>query len=146
VAYRLRRSVLRPFVMTSALALLVAVAAPGVSASSSAAVAFEKMCTPEVCTVTWSSNAGLIPVDSTLTYTGPRFDPHLSSGFVLDTGSGTALGHCTLSWATGIGHCVIGSGTGSLAGVHAVFSESVDFADGAFEHFVFHLDGAYHID
>jgi hypothetical protein len=145
VAYRLHRSVLRLFIITSALALLVA-AAPGVSASSSTAVSFAKMCTPDVCTVTASSNLALIPIGSTLTYSGPRFDPHLSSGFVLDTGTGTAAGHCTLSWATGLGHCVIGSGTGSLAGVHAVFSEWVDFADGTFENFVFHLDGAYHIE
>jgi hypothetical protein len=145
VAYRPRRSMLRLLVMTSALALLVA-AAPGVSASPSTAVSFEKMCTPDVCIVTSSSNEDLIPVDSTLTYTGPRFDPHLSSGFVLDTGAGTALGHCTLSWATGLGHCRIGSGTGALAGIHAVFSEWVDFADGTFENFVFHLDGTYHTD
>ncbi len=145
MAYRLRRSVLRLFVLTSALALLVA-AAPGVSASSSAALSFEKMCSPDVCTVTASSNAGLIPTGSTLTYTGPRFDPHLSSGFVLDTGTGTAAGHCTLSWATGLGHCVIGGGTGSLAGVHAVFSEWVDWGNGDFATFVFHLDGAVHID
>jgi hypothetical protein len=145
VAYRLRRSMLRLFVLTSALALLVAVA-PGVSASTSAALSFEKMCTPDVCTVTASSNADLIATGSTLTYSGPRFDPHLSSGFLLDTGSGTAAGHCTLSWATGLGHCVIGSGTGSLAGLHAVFSEWVDFADGTFENFVFHLDGTVHIE
>jgi hypothetical protein len=144
VAYRLRRSMLRLFVLTSAFALVVAVA-PGVSASSVAALSFEKMCT-DVCTVTASSNAGLIPTGSTLTYSGPRFDPHLSSGFVLDTGAGTAAGHCELSWATGLGRCVIGSGTGSLAGVHAVFSEWVDFADGTFENFVFHLDGWYLID
>jgi hypothetical protein len=145
VAYRLRRSMLRLFVLTSALALLVAVA-PGVSASSSAALSFEKMCAPDICTVTASSNAGLIPIGSTLTYSGPRFDPHLSSGFILDTGAGTAAGHCTLSWATGLGHCVIGSGTGSLVGVHAVFSEWVDWGSGDFESFVFHLDGAVHID
>jgi hypothetical protein len=137
--------VLRLFILTSALALLVAVA-PGVSASSSTALSFEKMCTPDVCTVTASSDAGLIPLGSTLTYGGPRFDPHLSSGFVLDTGAGTAAGHCTLSWATGIGHCVIGSGTGSLAGVHAVFYEWVDWGDGSFETFVFHLDGTSHIE
>jgi hypothetical protein len=145
VAYRLPRSLLRLFVLTSALALLVA-AAPGVSASSSAALSFAKMCGPDVCTVTASSDTGLIPTGSTLTYSGPRFDPHLSSGFVLDTGAGTAAGHCTLSWATGLGHCVIGGGTGSLAGVHAVFSEWVDFADGDFANFVFHLDGTMHID
>ena len=145
MAYRLRRSMLRLFVLTSALALLVA-AAPGVSASPSGALSIEKMCTPDVCTVTASSNTSLIPTGSTLTYTGPRFDPHLSSGFVLDTGAGTALGHCTLSWATGLGHCVIGSGTGSLAGVHAVFSEWVDWGNGDFETFVFHLDGSVHID
>ena len=144
MGYRLRRSVLRLFVVTSALALLVS-AAPGVSASPSAGLWFEKMCT-DVCIVTASSDEGLIPTGSTLTYSGPRFDPHLSSGFVLDTGTGTAAGHCTLSWATGLGHCVIGGGTGSLAGVHAVFSESVDFADGTFENFVFRLAGSYHID
>jgi hypothetical protein len=145
VAYRLRRSVLRIFVVSSALALLVAVV-PGVAASSSTALSFEKMCTPDVCTVTATSNPALIPTGSTLTYSGPRFDPHLSSGFVLDTGTGTAAGHCTLSWATGLGHCVIGGGTGSLAGVHATFSEWVDFADGTFDNFVFHLDGSVHID
>jgi hypothetical protein len=145
VAYRPRRSVLRLFVMTSALALLV-VAAPAVSASSSTAVSFAKMCTADGCTVTASSDVGLIPLGSTLTYSGPRFDPHLSSGFVLDTGTGTLAGHCTLSWATGLGHCILGGGTGSLGGVHAVLSEWVDFADGTFENFVFHLEGAYHIE
>jgi hypothetical protein len=145
MAYRLRRSVLRLFILTSALALLVA-AAPGASASSSTTLSFAKMCTPDQCTVTASSNVGLIPIGSTLTYSGPRFDPHLSSGFVLDTGAGTAAGHCTLSWATGLGHCVIGSGTGSLAGLHAVFSEWVDWGNGDFETFVFHLDGTSHIE
>jgi len=135
---------LRLFVMTSALALLVA-AAPGVSASPSAAVSFAKMCTPDVCTVTSSSTA-LIPLGSTLTYSGPRFDPHLSSGFVLDTGAGSAVGRCQLSWATGLGSCSIDRGTGSLAGIHVVLREWVDFADGTFENFVFHLDGTYHVE
>ena len=144
MAYRIRRLV-RLFVVTSAVALLV-VLAPAVSASSPTALSLDKMCTPDVCTVTASSNAGLIPIGSTLTYSGPRFDPHLSSGFVLDTGAGTAAGHCTLSWVSGIGHCVIGGGTGSLAGVHATFAEWVDFGTGEFETFVFHLDGTYHVD
>jgi len=144
VAYRLRRSMLRLFVTTSALAVLVA-AAPGVSASPSAAVSLAKMCTPDVCTIT-SSSAALIPVGSTLTYLGPRFDPHLSSGFVLDTGAGSAIGHCQLNWASGLGSCSIDRGTGSLAGIHVVLREWVDFADGTFENFVFHLDGGYHID
>src|SRR6185503_487455 len=105
VAYRPRRSMLRLFVTTSAFAVLVT-AAPGVSASPSATVSLAKMCTPDICTVTSSSSA-LIPSGSTLTYFGPRFDPHLSSGFVLDTGAGSAIGHCQLNWASGLGSCSI---------------------------------------
>jgi hypothetical protein len=77
---------------------------------------------------------------------GPRFDPHLSSGFVLETSTGTATGHCSLSWTTGTGRCIIDSGTGSLTGLHAVLSEWVDFGTGEFDTFVFHLDRSYHID
>jgi len=144
VAYRPRRSLLRLFVMTSALALLV-VAAPGVSASQPSGISFTKTCS-DWCIVANSSNPGLIPNGSTLTYVGPRFDPHLSSGFVLDTGAGSAIGHCQLNWASGLGSCSIDRGTGSLAGLHVVLSEWVDFADGTFENFVFHLDGTYHVE
>jgi len=144
VAYRLRRSTLRLFVMTSALALLVA-AAPGVSASASSQISFTKSCS-DWCVVANSSNPGLIPDGSTLTYFGPRFDPHLSSGFVLDTGAGSAVGRCQLSWATGIGSCSINRGTGSLAGIHVVLREWVEFAGPTLPDFVFHLDGTYHID
>ncbi|MEA2619985.1 MAG: hypothetical protein QOC97_758 [Chloroflexota bacterium] len=136
---------LRLFVMAGAIAAVMALA-PVASASVSAGLSFAKMCTPDVCTVQDSSNPSLIPDGSTLTYFGPRFDPHLSSGFVLATSGGTATGHCSLSWATGTGHCIIAGGTGSLAGFHAVLSEWVDFGNGEFETFVFHLDGAYHVD
>jgi len=144
VAYRPRRSFLRLFVLTSALALLVAVA-PGVSASSSSGISFTKSCS-DWCIVANSSSPSLIPDGSTLTYVGPRFDPHLSSGFVLDTGAGSATGRCQLNWATGIGSCSIDRGTGSLAGIHVVLKEWVDFAGPNLEDFVFHLDGTYHID
>jgi hypothetical protein len=130
---------LRPFVLTSAFVLLV-VAAPGVSASPSATLSFTKTC-PDICTVADSSNTAILPNGSTLTYSGPRFDPHLSSAFVLETPTGTAVGHCQLSWTSGLGHCVIGDGTGSLAGFHAVFSEWVDL-----DTFVFYLQGTYHIE
>src|SRR6185369_362763 len=109
-------SLLRLFVLSSTLALLVAVA-PGDSASSSSGISFTKTCA-DWCVVANSSNPSLIPDGSTLTYFGPRFDPHLSSGFVLDTGAGSAVGRCQLSWATGIGACSIDRGTGSLAGIH----------------------------
>jgi hypothetical protein len=144
VAYRLRRGVLRLFVLTSALALLVA-AAPGVSASPSSGISFTKTCS-DWCTVANSSNPSLVPDGSTLTYFGPRFDPHLSSGFVLDTGAGSAVGRCQLNWATGIGSCSIDRGVGSLAGIHVVLSEWVDFAGPNLEDFVFHLDGTYHVE
>jgi hypothetical protein len=136
---------LRLLVLAGAVAAITALA-PAVSASPPAALSFTKTCNADFCTVANSSDAGLIPDGSTLTYSGPRFDPHLSSGFVLATTGGTAKGHCSLSWKTGLGRCVISGGTGSLAGLHAVLSEWVDFADGQFEHFVFHLDGTYHID
>jgi len=144
VAYRPRRSFLRLFVLTSALGLLVAVA-PGVSASPSSGISFTKSCS-DWCVVANSSSPSLIPDGSTLTYVGPRFDPHLSSGFVLDTGAGSAMGRCQLNWATGIGSCSIDQGTGSLAGIHVVLKEWVDFAGPNLEDFVFHLDGTYHID
>jgi hypothetical protein len=119
---------------------------PAVSASSPVGLSFTKTCNSDFCTVANSSNTSLIPNGSTLTYSGPRFDPHLSSGFVLATTGGTATGHCSLKWATGTGECIIDGGTGSLAGLHAVLSEWVDFGTGDFETFVFHLDGTYHID
>jgi hypothetical protein len=66
---------------------------------------------------------------------------------MLETSGGNATGHCSLSWATGLGRCIIGGGTGSLAGFHAVLAEWVDFGNGIdLETFVFHLDGAYHVD
>jgi len=144
MAFPLRRSILRLFIVTSAVALLAAFA-PGASASPSSGISFTKTCA-DWCTVANSSNPRLIPDGSTLTYSGPRFDPHLSSRFVLDTGTGSAVGRCQLSWATGIGSCSIDRGSGSLAGVHIVLSEWVDFADGDFANFVFHLDGTVHIE
>lgn len=145
MASRSPRTRLRLLVLAGAVAA-VAAFAPAVSASPSAALSFTKMCNPDFCTVGNSSNATLVPNGSTLTYFGPRFDPHLSSGFVLATNAGSAIGHCQLNWATGIGSCVINRGSGSLAGIHAVFSEWVDFADGDFANFVFHLDGWAHIE
>jgi hypothetical protein len=120
--------------------------APAVSASPPGGLSFTKMCNPDFCTVANSSNVTLIPNGSTLTYSGPRFDPHLSSGFVLATTGGMATGHCSLKWATGTGVCIIEGGTGSLAGLHAVLSEWVDFGTGEFETFVFHLGGTYHVN
>jgi hypothetical protein len=145
VASRSRRTRLRLLVLVGAFAAVTALA-PAVSASSPAGLSFTKMCNPDFCTVGDSSNTSLIPNGSTLIYSGPRFDPHLSSGFLLETSGGTATGHCSLSWATGLGRCIIDGGTGSLAGLHAVLSEWVDFGTGEFETFVFHLDGTYHID
>jgi hypothetical protein len=145
VASRSRRTSMRLLVLAATLAAVAALV-PTASASTSAGLSFTKTCGPDYCTVDNSTRPSLIPDGSTLTYGGPRFDPHLSSGFVLETSGGTANGHCTLSWATGIGHCVIGGGTGSLAGFHATLNEWVDFADGDFANFVFHLNGTYHID
>jgi hypothetical protein len=135
---------LRLLVLVATVAAVTALA-PTASASSRTGLSFTKTC-GDFCTVANSSNPSLIPNGSTLTYFGPRFDPHLSSGFVLETPDGTATGHCSLKWTTGIGLCVIENGTGSLVGLHAVLSEWVDFGTGAFETFVFHLDGTYHID
>jgi hypothetical protein len=145
VASRSLRTRLRLLVLAGTFAAITALA-PLVSASSPAGLSFTKMCNADFCTVANSSNTSLIPNGSTLTYSGPRFDPHLSSGFVLATTGGTATGHCSLKWATGTGGCIIDGGTGSLAGMHAVLSEWVDFGNGEFETFVFHLDGTYHID
>ena len=58
----------------------------------------------------------------------------------------SARGHCQLNWATGIGSCSINRGTGSLAGIHVVLSEWVDFAGPNLEDFVFHLNGTYHVE
>ena len=135
----------RLLVSAGALALVTALA-PAVSASPSSSLSFTKTCNPDFCTVANSSNPSLIANGSTLTYGGPRFDPHLSSGFVLATPGGSATGHCNLSWATGIGRCIVDGGTGSLTGLHAVLSEWVDFGNGDFATFVFHLGGTYHID
>ena len=119
--------------------------APVASASSPIqSLSFTKACNPDFCTVTAAS--GPIPTGSTLTYSGPRFDPPLSSGFVLAVTGGAATGHCSLNWASGLGTCIIDGGTGVLAGFHANLSEWVDFGDGTFETFVFHLDGTYHVD
>lgn len=145
MASRSHRTRLRLLVLTGAFAAITALA-PAVSASSPAGLSFTKMCNPDFCTVANSSNTSLVPNGSTLTYSGPRFDPHLSSGFVLATTGGTATGHCSLNWATGTGLCIIDGGTGSLTGLHAVLREWVDFGTGEFETFVFHLDGTYHID
>lgn len=145
MASRPSRAALRLGILAAAL-LAVASFVPGVAASTHGSLSFTKTCTPETCVVADSSNTSLVPNGSTLTYSGPRFDPHLSSAFVLDTGSATANGHCSLAWSTGIGRCTIGSGTGALAGLHAVLSEWVDFGTGDFATFVFHLDGTYHID
>lgn len=143
MASRSHRARLRLLIVVGAFAALTAFA-PAASASPSSAISFTKTC-GDWCTVANSSNTSLIPNGSTLTYVGPRFDPHLSSGFILDTGTGSAVGHCQLNWATGTGSCVVERGSGSLAGIHAVFSEWVDFADGNFSNFVFHLDGSYHV-
>jgi hypothetical protein len=145
MASRLDRARTRVGSVLAAL-VLFAVFVPGVAASSHGSLSFTKTCTPDLCTVAGSSETGLVPNGSTLTYSGPRFDPHLSSAFVLDTGDGSAKGHCSLAWSTGIGRCVIDGGSGSLAGLHAVLSEWVDFGTGDFASFVFHLDGSYHID
>ncbi len=139
------RTRLRFFVLAGACAAVMALA-PIASASTPAGLSFAKMCNPDFCTIQDSSNPNLVPDGSTLTYGGPRFDPHLSSGFVLTTPGGTATGHCSLSWASGLGRCVVDGGTGSLAGFHAVLSEWVDFGTGDFATFVFHLDGTYHVD
>jgi hypothetical protein len=136
---------LRHLVLAGTFTAFIALA-PAVSASPPDGLSFTKMCNPEFCTVANSSNVTLIPNGSTLSYSGPRFDPHLSSGFVLATTGGTATGHCSLKWATGTGGCIIEGGTGSLAGLHAVLSEWVDFGTGEFETFVFHLGGTYHIN
>jgi hypothetical protein len=145
VASRSFRTRLRLLVLAGTFAAITALA-PAVSASPPAGLSFTKTCNPDFCTVADSSNTSLIPNGSTLTYSGPRFDPHLSSGFVLETTGGAATGHCSLNWSTGTGGCIIDAGTGSLAGMHAVLSEWVDFGTGEFPTFVFHLDGAYHID
>lgn len=145
MASRTHRTSLRLLILTAALAAAAAVV-PTTSASSPHSMSFTKMCNPDFCTVDNSSAPNLIPDGSTLTYSGPRFDPHLSSGFVLRTTHGTASGHCTLSWASGLGHCIIGHGTGSLAGFHAALDEWVDFGTGDFSTFVFHLTGMYLID
>ena len=145
MATRSFRNRLRLLVLAGTVGVIAALA-PAISASSPAGLSFTKTCNPDYCTVANSSNTGLIPNGSTLTYSGPRFDPHLSSGFVLATTGGTATGHCSLKWATGTGGCIIEGGTGSLAGLHGVFSEWVDFGDGSFESFVFHLDGTYHVE
>jgi hypothetical protein len=137
---------LRLLVLAGAFAAVTALA-PVVSASSPIGqLSFTKSCNLDFCTTADSSDQGLVPDGSTLTYSGPRFDPHLSSGFLLETTAGTATGHCSLSWATGLGRCIIDGGTGSLAGFHAVLAESVDFGTGEFETFVFTLDGTYIID
>jgi hypothetical protein len=144
MASRSNRARLRLLIVGGAFVALTAFA-PVASASPSSGISFTKTC-GDWCTVDNSSNTSVLPNGSTLTYFGPRFDPHLSSGFVLDTGAGTATGRCQLNWATGIGSCSIDRGTGSLAGIHVVLSEWVDFADGDFANFVFHLDGTYHFD
>ena len=144
MASRPNRARLRLLIVAAAAAALTAFA-PAASASPPSGISFTKTCS-DWCVIGNSSNPSLIPNGSTLTYFGPRFDPHLSSGFVLDTGTGSAIGHCQLSWATGIGSCSIDRGTGSLRGIHAVLSEWVDFAGPNLEDFVFHLDGTYHVD
>ena len=144
MASRFRLRWFRLLVLAGTVAAVTALT-PAVSASSPADLSFTKTCA-DVCTIANSSNPGLIPDGSTLTYFGPRFDPHLSSAFLLETRDGTATGHCSLKWTTGTGLCVIDGGTSSLVGVHAVLWEWVDFGTGAFETFVFHLDGTYHID
>ncbi len=142
---RFRRARSRIVGVTVAFALLLGLAQAAV-ASSPSALSFTKTCVPDFCTVANSSDVSLVPNGSTLTYSGPRFDPHLSSGLTLQTSTGTATGHCSLAWATGLGRCVIDGGTGSLRGLHAVLAEWVDFGTGEFESFVFHLDGTYHVD
>jgi hypothetical protein len=144
MASRSDRARLRMLIVVGVVAALAAFA-PVASASPSSGISFTKTACGDTCTVNWSSSS-LIPAGSTLTYFGPRFDPHLSSGFVLDTGTGTAIGRCQLNWATGIGSCSIDRGTGSLAGIHVVLTEWVDFAGPNVEDFVFHLDGSYHVD
>jgi hypothetical protein len=126
--------------------VLAAAMAPSASAAATrGSVTFTKTC-GEICTVQ-DSDLGLIPPGSTLTYSGPRFDPHLSSGFVLDTPDGSAPGHCNLSWATGLGNCVIDPGSGTLAGFHAYLAESVDFVDpNDFGSWIFTLSGRYEVD
>ncbi|MDO8484419.1 MAG: hypothetical protein Q7S35_05690 [Candidatus Limnocylindrales bacterium] len=142
------RSIRRILVVAGA-TLALSLFVPAVAASSPINhIVMTKVCGPAdlaVCTVTETSDPGVIPLETYGVWTGPRFDPHLSSNVtIFAPDGGTATGHCSLSWTKGLGLCIFGGGTGSLAGFHAnLHATLVAFDDTTL---TFTWDGTYHFD
>ena len=94
------------------------------------------------CTFT-SSNVDAIPIGATAIYYGPVLGPAIiGSSVLIDAGDGdTATGYCSVDLGgTPLGTCSFVGGSGSLAGIQAVVTVTVDEAGS------WHWDGTYRID
>ena len=102
--------------------------APIASASSPLGpISLTKTCdAPDHCTVQTSLAGSPLPVGTEGFYTGPFPRSRLSSEVLLVTPgeTGTATGHCTLSFVSALGTCTFARGTGTLDGFHAILTVS----------------------
>jgi hypothetical protein len=75
----------------------------------------------DICTIT-SSSVKEVAAGSRIIYASDAVGASLDTDVRLDLpgpGHNAALGHCTLSLATGIGACELSGGTGKFTGFHA---------------------------